>query len=99
LQEIELRPCFFAAALLGAALSHAASPEWVPARVVKVDPERSRITLDHQPIRSIDMPAMVMPFKVDPALDLRRFKPGDKVRFTVTNKDDHLSVSALEAAR
>ena len=89
----------FAAALFGAAAVQAAQQEWVAAKVVKVDPERSRVTLDHARIKSIDMDAMVMPFKVEAGVDLRRFKPGDRVRFTVSNKDDHLVVQAMEKAK
>jgi Cu/Ag efflux protein CusF len=94
-----MRHWLLAAALLGAAGAHAAPPEWVMAKVVKVDPERARVTLDHARIKSIDMEPMVMPFKVEQGVDLKRFKPGDKVRFTVANKDDHLVVQAMEKAK
>ena len=88
-----------AAALVGAAAAQAAPPEWVAATVVTVDAGLSRVVLDHAVIRSIDMAAMVMPFKVEPGVDLSRFKPGDTVRFTVVGKDDHLVVQALERAK
>ena len=94
-----MRNWFFAAALLGAAAAHAAPPEWVAAKVVKVDPERSNVILDHARIKGIGMEAMVMPFKVERRVDLKRFKPGDQVRFTVASKDDHLVVQAMEKAR
>lgn len=93
-----MRHGWIAAALLAASV-HAGPPEWVAAKVVKIDAQRSRVTLDHARIKSIDMEAMVMPFKVEPAVDLSRFKPGDKVRFTVANKDDHLVVQAMEKAK
>jgi Cu/Ag efflux protein CusF len=87
-----------AAALLTLA-AHAATPEWIRATVVKVDPERSRVTLDHERIGSIGMEPMVMPFKVEKKVDLQGVKPGDKVRFTISNKDNHLVVESLEKAR
>jgi Cu/Ag efflux protein CusF len=87
------------AALALAGAVHAAPPEWVAAKVVKVEPERARVTLDHERIRSIRMEAMVMPFKVEKRVDLKQFKPGDKVRFTIANKDDHLVVDAMEKAK
>lgn len=87
-----------AALALGFA-AQAAPPEWVAAKVVKVEAERARVTLDHERIRSIDMEAMVMPFKVEKAVDLRPFKEGDKVRFRVASKDDHLVVEAMEKAK
>ena len=89
----------FAAAAAFVLAAGAADPEWIGGKVVKVDAERSRVTLDHERIRSIDMEAMTMPFKVDKRVDLRRFKPGDKVRFTIRNQDDHLVVEAMEVAR
>lgn len=94
-----MKHLLIAAALFGAVAVHAAHHEWVAAKVVKVDAERSRVTLDHARIKSIDMDAMVMPFKVEAGVELRRFKPGDRVRFTFANKDDHLVVQAMEMAK
>lgn len=88
-----------ALALALAAAAQAAPPEWVAAKVVKVEPERSRVTLDHARIKSIDMEPMVMPFKVEKGVDLKAFKAGDKVRFRVANKDDHLIVEAMEKSK
>lgn len=94
-----MKPWLLAATLAGAAATQAAPPEWVAATVVTVDPARARVTLDHAAIRSIDMAAMVMPFKVEAGVDLSRFKPGDRVRFTVVDKGEHLMVQALEKAK
>jgi len=94
-----MKSWFVGAALLGAAAVTAAPPEWVAAKVVKVDADRSRVTLDHARIKSIDMEPMVMPFKVEAGVDLRPFKPGDKVRFLVVTKNDHLVVQALEKTK
>ncbi len=94
-----MRRLFFALAMAVAAAAQAAPPEWVAAKVVKVDEERSRMTLDHARIKSIDMEPMVMPFKVEKGVDLKAFKAGDKVRFRVANKDDHLVVEAMEKSK
>jgi Cu/Ag efflux protein CusF len=94
-----MRHWLFAAALAMGVGAHAAPPEWVAATVVKVEPERSRVTLDHARIKSIDMEPMVMPFKVESAVNLKAFKPGDKVRFRVANQDDHFVVQAMEKAK
>jgi len=93
-----MRYWLFAAAALFGALAQAAPSEWVAAKVVKVEPERSRVTLDHQRIKSIDMAPMVMPFKVEKAVPLKAFQPGDRVRFRVAYKNDHLVVEAMEKA-
>lgn len=89
-------PAAAAAMVAMAAMAQAAAPEWVAAKVIKVDTGRSRVTLDHARIRSIDMEPMVMPFRVSQAVDLRQFRPGDKVRFTFASQDDHLVVEAME---
>ena len=94
-----MRDLFFAAALAWGFAAHAAPPEWVAAKVVKVEAERSRVTLDHERIKSIEMEAMVMPFKVEKAVDLKPFKVGDRVRFRVANKDAHLVVQAMEKSK
>lgn len=76
-----------------------AAPDWTRAVIVKVEPEKARVVLNHQRIKSIGMEAMIMPFKVANGAALAAFKPGDKVRFTVIEKDDHLVVDGIEADR
>lgn len=85
------------AALVCAGLAWA-EPSWVRASVVRVDPERARVTLDHERIPSINMDAMVMPFKVAEGVGLAGFKQGDKVRFTFVERDGHLVINVLERA-
>jgi Cu/Ag efflux protein CusF len=97
-------------ALLAAALfwmgplapSHAqtpAKPEVVRAQVVKVDAPRGKVTLNHAPIKSIQMEAMTMPFKVKDAAMLQKIKTGDKVRFSVAVEDDELLITRIEAVK
>ena len=76
-----------------------AGPPWIAAKVVKVEPEKSRVVLDHQRIELVKMDAMTMPFKVLPGVKLDGFKPGDKVRFMVELKNDHLVIDAMELAK
>jgi Cu/Ag efflux protein CusF len=86
-------------ALFSATASWAAASEWVRGDVVKVDPARSRVILKHEVIKSIGMDAMTMTFVAKKDVRLSRFKAGDKVRFTIVNKDDHLMVDRMERAR
>ncbi len=53
------------------------------ARVIAVDPEGGRITLEHERIESMGMAAMTMPFSLGGDLDVSAFKPGDEVRFAL----------------
>ena len=76
-----------------------AAPDWTRGVIVKVEPEKARVVLNHQRIKSISMEPMTMPFKVANGAALAAFKPGDKVRFTVIEKNDHLVIDAIEADR
>jgi Cu/Ag efflux protein CusF len=76
-----------------------AAPDLTLARIAKIEPEKARVTLKHQRIKSIGMEAMTMPFKVEDSVDLAPFKVGQKVRFTVAEKNSHLVVDWMEPAK
>jgi Cu(I)/Ag(I) efflux system protein CusF len=107
---MELRMKTVLAAQLGIALGVAGAwasvhaqtpprPEVVRAQVVKVDAPRGKVTLKHAPIKSIQMEAMTMPFKVRDGAMLDRLEPGDQVRFSVMLQDDELLITRIEAAK
>lgn len=73
-----------------------AHPEWVRAKVVKIEAEKSRVTLQHERIKSLPMDAMTMPFKVESAALLGGVKVGQQVRFTFIEKEGHLTINAIE---
>jgi Cu(I)/Ag(I) efflux system protein CusF len=75
-----------------------AQTEWVRATVVRSEPARKLVTLDHEAIKSLPMEAMTMPFKVKDAALLAKVKAGDKVRFRVAMQDGEPVVTAIEAA-
>ncbi|MRD49120.1 hypothetical protein GHT07_17730 [Caenimonas koreensis DSM 17982] len=66
--------------------------------VRKIDKENRKLTLRHAEIKNIDMPAMTMVFEVSDAAMLDRFKPGDKVRFAVSNERGKLTVTEIQPA-
>ena len=76
-----------------------AAPDWTRGSIVKVEAEKSRVVLKHQRIKSIGMEAMTMPFKVAQGVSLVPFKVGDKIRFTVVDRDDHLVIDAMEVIK
>ena len=62
--------------------------------VKKVDRKAGTAVIDHDPVKSLNGPAMTMTFKVpDPAV-LAKLKPGAKVRFQI----DGMTIIAVEAA-
>lgn len=87
------------AAVLASTASVWAAPDWTQAKIIKVDPQRAQVLLKHERIKSIDMDAMTMPFKVDEAVKLETFKAGQTVRFTVAEKGSHWVIDQMERTK
>jgi Cu(I)/Ag(I) efflux system protein CusF len=67
--------------------------------VRRVDKATARITLKHEDIKNLEMPAMTMVFRVsDPAM-LDQVKVGDKVRFTAEDVKGNVTLMKLEPVR
>ncbi|MES2280750.1 MAG: copper-binding protein [Pseudomonadota bacterium] len=89
----------FARAEASTASKATAQSERVRGEVIRIDAARSRITLRHARIKSINMEAMTMPFKVREANMLDALKPGDKVNFSVAIQDDELVITELRPVK
>lgn len=75
--------------------TQAASP-LVHAEVKKVDKTAGTVTLAHDAIPNLEMPAMTMSFKVkDPGL-LAGVQPGDHIRFKAENVGGEFTVTHFE---
>jgi Cu/Ag efflux protein CusF len=69
------------------------------AEVRKVDKGAKKITLKHEEIKNLEMPAMTMVFQVsDPAM-LDKLKAGDKVKFNAEKLDAGYTVTRIESAK
>lgn len=66
--------------------------------VRKVDTANAKITLRHGPIANLNMPAMTMVFRVQPAELLSAVKVGDKVKFHAEEINGKLTVTLIEKA-
>ena len=67
--------------------------------VRKVDREARKVTIRHDPIRNLDMPAMTMVFRVaDPAM-LNRIKAGDRIRFVADKVGGAYTVMQIEVKK
>jgi len=68
----------------------------VSGTVEKVDTAQGKITIDHGPIKNLDMDAMTMVFRAqDPNL-LKGLKAGDKVQFTADRVNGQISVTSIK---
>lgn len=93
-----MKQWIWSAVLAGSAAAWA-DGEWVAAKVVAIDAERGRVTLQHGPIRSVKMDAMTMRFKVADRALLAPYRAGDRVRFAFVVRDDEIVVSRIERAK
>lgn len=69
-----------------------------PAEVRKIDKEAGKITLRHEPIQNLDMPAMTMVFRVADPKFLDQVKLGDKILVSIDKINGQLTVTQLERA-
>lgn len=67
--------------------------------VRKTDLAAGKITLKHEELQTLDMPAMTMVFRVGDTAMLENLKPGDKVRFRAERVDGALTVTAIKPVR
>lgn len=64
--------------------------------VTSVDPTSASITFAHDPIKSLNWPAMTMGFKVEDKALLDRVKPGDKVTFTLAQSGKDYVITSIK---
>lgn len=67
--------------------------------VRKIDKAQGKITIRHEPLTNLQMPAMTMVFRVkDPAM-LDQVKEGDKIKFVADRVNGAFIVVKWEAAK
>jgi len=105
LQEIDMTWTTQRSILLAGALGLAATAAYVvvaqaqeasaSGEVRRVDAAAGKITLKHGAIDALQLPAMTLVYKIDPAL-LAGINPGDKVKFTAQRTDGDYIVTKIE---
>lgn len=78
------------------AAAAAPSVHLVVGQVLGIDASQRLLTVAHQDIPSMRMPAMTMDFAVHDSVDLSRVTTGRTFALVLTSLDDHLAVSALQ---
>ena len=71
----------------------------VPGEVVKIDEAQAKITLNHGPIKNLDMDGMTMAWAVSDATALKKLKIGDKVTFEADRMNGRLTVTKIEKTK
>jgi Cu(I)/Ag(I) efflux system protein CusF len=95
---MRIAPAAVAALLMWQA--SAAAQELAEGKVTKIDESAGKITMQHGPIKRLDMDmGMTMVFRVqDPAL-LKGIKVGDKVKFDADRVNGQITVTKLEKSK
>ena len=85
---------------------HVAQAATAPAAAVmtagevrKVDLEGGKVTIRHEAITNLDMPAMTMVFRATKPEQLKGLKVGDKVRFHAESQAGNYTVTQIELAK
>jgi Cu(I)/Ag(I) efflux system periplasmic protein CusF len=86
------------AALAAATVSISAFAQQAEGEVTKVDKPQARITVKHNGIKHLDMPAMTMAFRVNDAKVLDTVAAGDRVRFSADKVNGSYTITSLSKA-
>lgn len=62
--------------------------------VRRIDAQAGKITIKHGAISDLELPAMTLVYRIDPAL-LGDIKPGDKVKFTAKRENSQYVVTKI----
>ncbi|MDH0614909.1 MULTISPECIES: copper-binding protein [unclassified Agrobacterium] len=85
-----------AAALLLAAPFTAVAQEFTKGTVKKVDAAAKKVTIIHEELKNLDMPAMTMVFRVKDDAILSRLKEGANIEFVAERADGKLIVAQVK---
>jgi Cu/Ag efflux protein CusF len=84
------------AALGLASASGAFAQEFTKGTVKKVDAKAKKVTLIHEELKGLEMPAMTMVFQVGNDALLAKLKEGAKVQFVAERVDGKLTVTQVK---
>ena len=85
-----------AAALALTSAAGAFAQEFTNGTVKKVDAKAKKVTLIHEELKSLEMPAMTMVFTVEDDALLAKLKEGAKVQFVAERKNGKLTVTQVK---
>lgn len=81
------------------ALPASALAQTVRGQIKKVDAASGRVTIDHGPIKNLDMDSMTMVFRMsDPAM-LKDLKEGDRILFDADRINDAYTVTKVRKVK
>jgi Cu/Ag efflux protein CusF len=70
--------------------------EYVKGEVIKVDAKQKKLTIKHEPLTNLDMPAMTMVFVVAEGGMLEKVKAGQAIEFTADRVNGRVMVTGIK---
>ena len=67
--------------------------------ITRVDARSGKLTIRHDDIQNLDMPAMTMVFSLKDPAQATQYKPGDKVRFHAEDNNGALLITRIKLAQ
>jgi Cu(I)/Ag(I) efflux system periplasmic protein CusF len=83
----------------GATRPPSAQPEYTRGEVQRVNREGERVTVKHEAIRNLDMPAHTMVLRVKEPAMLDRMKPGDRIEFVAEKLNGAIVITDVKPAK
>ncbi|ANK89307.1 MULTISPECIES: copper-binding protein [Rhizobium] len=85
------------AALLSASAAFGAlAEEFTKGVVNKVDAKAKKVTIKHEDLKNLDMPAMTMVFRVEDQALLEKLKEGSSIEFVAERLNGKLTVTEVK---
>ncbi|MBN9275154.1 MAG: hypothetical protein BGO93_10095 [Mesorhizobium sp. 65-26] len=81
-----------ALAIGGSALAQ----EYIKGEVIKVDAKQKKLTIKHEPLTNLDMPAMTMVFVLAEDGMLKKVKSGQAIEFTADRVNGRITVTSIK---
>jgi Cu(I)/Ag(I) efflux system protein CusF len=75
------------------------SADWTMGEIRKVDKSAGKVTIRHEDIQSLNMPAMTMAFTIANKEKLEGLKVGDKIQFKAVQEQGKLIVTDIQSAK
>ncbi|QRM45115.1 copper-binding protein [Rhizobium sp. BG4] len=85
-----------AATIALAGTSMALAQEFTKGVVNKIDAKAQKVTIKHEDLKNLDMPAMTMVFRVKDAAMLEKLKEGQNIEFVAERVDGKLTVTEIK---
>jgi Cu/Ag efflux protein CusF len=87
---------FIAALAFGATAVTASAAEYTKGVVKKVDLEGKKVTIIHEELKSLEMPAMTMVFRTADDAMLGRLKEGQEIEFTADRVNGKITITEIK---